>query len=180
MFNASFICGVAGRGIETRFCSKANAHQTPRPQGITAQHRRSRHSGKKGEQQSYGSLPDDKYHLGGTDPGLLNCLQTGIYRFHERRFFERHVGRNRSHAPLDNVSHDPHVLREAPAIRVKAGRHASLLVLSALREQLPAAVKAGSTWNVMKTDYAIAGTPSGHTDIGFHDRPRYFVAENLR
>jgi hypothetical protein len=74
-----------------------------------------------------------------------------------------------------NPVHHTHVLGKATARRLKSGRDSDLLVDGTLRVQLPAAVEAVETRNVMECNDTIAGNERTHARSHFDDNSCRFM-----
>jgi hypothetical protein len=121
-----------------------------------------------GKQQPDRSLADNHGCFIRLRRALDYGFQTRVYRFDEARALERNSVRNFFHAPRDDPVHNPHILRETAAGRLKSGSHPDLLVDRALRIKISPAIKTVFARNVVKHYHAIAGRKSIHLLPGAH------------
>ena len=93
---------------------------------------------------------------------LYHRLQTSVYRFDKTGAFERNTVRNSFHTVLDDPVHNPYILRETAAGRLKSGSDPDFLVDRTLRVEFPLAVEAVPARNVVKHDYAVTRCKAAH------------------
>src|SRR5207244_10663395 len=100
----------------------------------------------KRQRQPYRALADHKYEFIREDAGFVDRFQARVDGLDKRRFLKRHVIRNSNNTALRNPRHDAHILSEAAAVWIEPRGEANLLVLGALMNQPPRAIKPGSAW----------------------------------